>query len=187
MQAFGVRNFSQAFILVATITGFVLMPLAARAETKVAVINIQEIMAESSAAKSIHEQLGEHRKAFQEEFSRYERTLAEEEKRLAEERSAMNPEEFAKRRQEFENKVLETRKLVQKRQRSLEEAAGKALNKIREEVLEIVSALADQEQYDLVITRQNIILAQKEMDVTEQVMVQLNQSLKEVPLQVETQ
>lgn len=161
-------------------------PQAAHAQAKIAVVNIQQIMSDSKAAQSIQGQLDKHRKSFQDEFSQYERTLMDKEKALAEQRAEMPAEEFSKQRETFENEVLETRKLVQKRQRALEEAAAEALNKLRNEVLQIVADMAEKEKYDLVITRQNIILAQKDMEITDAVMAALDKKLTKVDLKVET-
>lgn len=163
-----------------------LIPAHARAENNIAVVNIQQIMVESKAAKNIQTQLDAQRKSFQEEFSKHERDLMEEEKKLKEEHATMPAEEFGKKWQDFEKTVQDTRKLAQKRQKALEEGAGKALTTLRDEVMKIVADISDKEKYDLVLTRQNVILAQKDMDITDEVMKRLNKSLKEVKLKVDT-
>ncbi len=179
-------QYFRIFFLSITVIGLCLLPGMAQAETKVGVVNIQKIMSDSKAAKSIQGQLDTHRKSFQEEFSKHERELLDQEKKIIDMRAELSAEEFAKKRQEFEGQILETRKLVQQRQRSLEQAASDALTVIRKEVVQIVADMADKEEYDLVVTRQNVILAKKEMDITDQIMKSLNKSLKKVDLKVET-
>ena len=162
----------------------VMVPSLAHAETKFAVLNFQSLMADSKAAKSIQNQLEAKRKSFQDEFSKHERELVEKEKSLVDKRSEMSAEEFAKSRQEFENQVNETQKLVQKRQRSLEIAAQKAVSELRVEVTRITAEIAEEKGYDMVLSRQNVILAQEEMDITNDVLKALDKQVKEVKLTI---
>jgi len=164
----------------------VLAPSSVRADTNIAVVSIQKIMSDSRAAKSIQSQLDKQRKSFQDEFSKHERDLMESEKKLVEQRSSLPPEEFTLKKQEFENKILETRKLVQKRQRALEQAAGEALGTVRNKMVDIVSDMAASEGYDLVVTKQYVILSQKELDITDKVLDRLNKDSKEVKLNIST-
>lgn len=182
-------------------------PVAAHAQSKIAVVDIQEIMSESKAAKSIQEQLETQRKAFQDDVSKRERALLDQQKALMEEQGQLMEEQktlagantdgsesfnkklaaFEKKRDEFEAELLEMRKLVQKRRQALEKAAGDAIGKLRMEVVEIVAEIADANDYDMVVTKQNVILAQKDMEITSQVMTRLDKNIKEIELKVETQ
>lgn len=162
----------------------VFMASPAMAETKIGVLNFQSLMSDSKAAKSIQKQLEDKRKAFQDEFSKHERELVEKEKELVDKRADMTAEDFAKSRQEFEADVIETRKLVQKRQRSLEVAAQKAVGELRMEVTAIVAKIAEDKEFDLVLSRQNVVLAQEDMDLTKEVLKALDKELKEVKLVV---
>lgn len=160
----------------------VIAPKHAMAETKFGVLNFQSLMADSKAAKSIQDQLEAKRKSFQDEFSKHERELVEKEKALVDKRAEMTPEEFNKSRQDFESEVLETRKLVQKRQRALEMAAQKAVSELRVEVTRITAEIAKEKGYDMVLSRQNVVLAQEEMDITNDVLKALDKQVKEVKL-----
>jgi len=175
-------------ILMAVVAaGLLLSPVSAfAAEAKVAIVNTQKIMAESLAAKSIQTQLDKHRKSFQEEFSKLERDLMEKEKSLVELRSKLSPEEFEKKGQEYKDEVQRVQKMVQQRRQSLEQGANVALNELRSKVFEIVNGIAEKDQYDIVLARQNVIWTKKEMDITDAVMAQLDKSLKQVDLKVST-
>lgn len=156
------------------------------AETKIAVVDVQKIMSESLGARSIQKQLEDKRKSFQEEFSKHEQDLRDEQKTLIEGREKMSAEDFSKKREAFEGELLEMRKLVQKRQLALEKGASNAIEDLRGEVVKIVAQLAEKNGYDIVLTKQNVILAEKEMDITPEVMTRLDKNLKQVELKVET-
>lgn len=181
-------NFKKIFLFVvfSAFLAVVALPGEAMAETKIAVVNTQKVMVESKAAKSVQVQLETLRKGYQEEFSKHERELSDEAKKLSDSRAGMDAEAFAKKKQAFDAKVLETQKLAKKRQQALEEAAGQALADIRDEVIKIVTDVSQKEQYDLVLTRQNIILAKDSMDITDKIMTNLDKSLKDVKLKIKT-
>ena len=88
-------------------------------------------------------------------------------------------------RGEFEKKILETRKLVQERQISLEKAANKSLQTLRGEIFKIVADIAEEDGFTLVMSRQNVVLAEKSIDITERVMKRLNKSVKKIELEIE--
>ncbi|MCB9991432.1 MAG: OmpH family outer membrane protein [Rhodospirillales bacterium] len=181
------RNFGAGVLLLAIVAVCLSFTAPAFAEGKIGVVNIQEIMSESKAAKSIQEQLQTKRKAYQEEISKHEQTLREEKKKLDEmsRDTEEAKEELTKKAAEFEKKLMETGKLVEKRKQSLEKAAGDAIAELRKKSIEIISDVADENDYDMILTRQNVVLAQKEMDITPEVMKRLDKSLKEIKLKVE--
>jgi Skp family chaperone for outer membrane proteins len=153
--------------------------------TKVAVVDVQRLMSVSKVAKNIQKQLEAERKNFEKEFEEHETRLRDTEKKLGEQRDSMKPDEFKEKRIAFENELLQTRKLVQTRRRALEGAASKALVTVRKEILEIVANIADKDKYDLVIGRENVILASRAMDITDTVLKELDSKLSKVDLKVE--
>lgn len=158
---------------------------AATETTKVAVVDVQKLMSVSKAAKSIQEQIESKRKSYQQEFAKHEDELRETEKSLAEARNVMSADEFNQKREGFENKLLETRKLVQTRRRALEKAAAEALAQLRNKIVSIVASIADEGEYDLVINRQNIILVDKSMDITSEVLTKLDKTMSKIEVKVE--
>ena len=181
-------SFVRAFALCALCMLIYAGPVQAATPTaNVAVVDVQKLMTDSKAAQSIQKQIETKRQQYQQEFSKHEEELRNSEKSLAEARGNLSAEEFNDRRQDFENKLLETRKLVQKRRRALEKAAAAALAQLRNKVVGIVATIADDQKIDLVITRQNIILVDKDLDITAQVLKQLDSSLSKIELKVETE
>ncbi|AGH98075.1 OmpH family outer membrane protein [Micavibrio aeruginosavorus] len=150
----------------------------------IAVIDAQAVLNSSKAGKSIQDQLATQRDAFQKEFSKMERDLGEEEKKLVAERDKLTPEKFAEKRRAFEEKLMDARRLAQRRRVSLEKASADAYNKLRGRMTEIVAEQAQANGYDIVLTRQNVVLAEKEMDITGQVMDKLNKDFPDVKLDI---
>lgn len=150
----------------------------------IAVIDAQAVLNSSKAGKSIQDQLANQRDAFQKEFSKLERDLGDEEKKLVAERDKLTPEKFAEKRRAFEEKLMDARRLAQRRRVSLEKASADAYNKLRSRMTEIVAEQAQANGYDIVLTRQNVVLAEKEMDITGPVMDKLNKDFPDVKLDI---
>lgn len=154
------------------------------AQDKIAVVDVEKIINESKAGQSVHEQLRKSRDLFQKEFSSHENKLAESEKQLVQEKTDLSPEEFAEKRQEFENKLLETRDLFQKRRGALDKGLGNALAELRKNVIEVTAEVSDEEGYQIVITRDSVVIVEKTIDITDKVLSRLNKKISNIKLEV---
>lgn len=172
------------FILI----GLVLMPNLALAQSQlphIAIVDIEQVSSQSLAGQSIQTQLKDRRTAFQKEFSAREDNLMNTEKLLIEEKNNLSAEEFSQKRQEFEKQLLETRNLFQKRRNSLDKGVGEALSQLRKQIIEVTAEIADKENYNMVLTRESVVIVETEMDITEKVIAALNKKLSKIPLNVE--
>ena len=149
-----------------------------------AIVDIQSLLQKSKAAISIQDQLKQQRESFQSEFSKIENDLKSQEKDILAQKDSLSAEEFSKRRDNFQEKLLTSRSIVQKRKNALDEALKEAMKKLRVEILNIVAEIAEENDYKLVMSRQNVIIVDKEIDITEQVLARLDKSLKKIDLNV---
>jgi len=172
-----------AIVLVALLA----FPAAASAQASVVVVDVQKLLTKSAAAQNIQGQVKTRREKLQSEFTTYEEELRSNEKSLVEQRSTLSPEAFAKKRQEFEKELVEKQRLVQGKKRALEEAVIKSTALLRGEIATIVAALSAQNNYDIVLTRQSVVIAAKSVDITDNVMTQLNDTVTQIKLEVASQ
>ena len=66
------------------------------AKPQVAVVNIQEVMKDSTVAKNVREQLESKQKTFQSEIAKKEEDLQKEDKELAKQKSVLSKDAFEK-------------------------------------------------------------------------------------------
>ena len=151
-----------------------------------AVVDVQALLTRSAAAKSIQEQLNVQREEFKKEIGAIDKKLKDQQQALIKSNGKGTEEEFNKKKSELEKSVMDARQTVQKRRNALDVAAGTALEKLRGEITKVVASLSDKNKYDIVISRQNVVLAVKSMDITEEVMKELNSSITKIDLKVET-
>lgn len=160
-------------------------PPASATVARIAVVDVQGLVASSKAGKSIQSQIEKQRDSFKTEFSSLEKDLADMQKKLAEDKSAKDSKEFEAKRKEFETKMMNANKLVQERRQALEQGANEAVLQLRKKIVEIVADIADQEKFTIVIGRQDVVLAEKDMDITEKVLARLDKDLPDVKLKLD--
>jgi len=159
-------------------------PSAARAQelpaTVAAVIDYQRILKEAKAARSIREQIEARRKAYQDEISKEEQRLREADQAFAKQSSIMSPEARAEKRREFEKEVVEVQRLVQERRSELDRASSMALNEVKEVLIEIVTGMADERGFNIVLPSSEVLFFSRRIDLTEDVLTQLDARLPRV-------
>ena len=184
-----VRNALAAVVALATIAVAWLQPWvhhgadAQKLPTTVAaVIDYQRILRDAAAAKSIREQIEARRQAYQEEISKEEQRLHEADKAFAKQRSVLSTEAFAEKRRAFEQEVAEVQRLVQERRRELDSMAAAALNEVKEALIEIVTSIAEERGFNLVLPNSEVLFFSRSLDLTEEVLAKLDARLPQVQL-----
>lgn len=150
--------------------------------TVAAVIDYQRILREAAAAKSIRAQIEARRQAYQEEISKEEQRLHEADKAFAKQRSVLSNEAFAEKRRDFEQEVAEVQRLVQERRRELDNMAAAALNEVKAALIEIVTSIAEERGFNLVLPSSEVLFFSRSLDLTEEVLAKLDDRLPQVQL-----
>ena len=148
-----------------------------------AVIDYQRILRDAAAARSIRQQIESRRKAYQGEISKEEQRLYEADKEFAKQRSLLTPEAFAEKRQAFEEDVSEVQRLVQQRRRELDRVAEVALNEVKTALIEIVTGIAEERGFNLVLPSSEVLFFSRRIDLTEEVLAKLDARLPNVRVQ----
>lgn len=175
------QNLFRLFAFLAIVVAFN-APTFAYAQTSIAVVDVQSLLSQSDASKDIQKQVKARRDKLQAEFSKYEKELRDNEKSIIEDRANMSAEEFAKKREGFEKDIISKQKIVQDKKSKLESGVTKATTTVRGEIAKIVASIADDRGYDVVLTRQSVVIVSKETDITAEVMEKLNKSLPKLKL-----
>jgi len=155
--------------------------------TVAAVIDYQRILRDAAAARSIREQIEGRRKAYQEEIGKEEQRLHEADKAFAKQRSLLTAEAFAEKRREFEREVAEVQRLVQERRRELDNASAQALNDVKTALIEVVTSIAEERGFNLVLPSSEVLFFARKIDLTEEVLAKLDARLPDVRVPKATQ
>lgn len=159
-------------------------PMTAHAADKApfGVIDMARIMKESNAAQGIFKELETKRSEYEKQIKSQEDNLRKAEQDIIAKKAKMSEDEFNKSRKEFEDKLLAAQKMVQDRKQTLDKAYADSVGKLRAESAKITAAVAKERGYTAVITQDAVVLAEPELDVTDEVVKRLNASVKNIPI-----
>lgn len=162
-------------------------PVAQAAEgTTIAVVNIQQIMRDSTAAKSARDQLEGKRKAFQTEISKKEEQMQKEYQELGKQRSVLSKSAFEEKARAFDKKNTEVQKEVQSKKATLDNAFEHTLNDIQKVVTDIIADLAKEKNFDAAIPSSQILYYDPKLDISAEVLKRLNDKLPKLDVKFET-
>lgn len=158
-----------------------LAPVSAFA-ADIVTINIQSILGDSAAAKNAKSQIDAKRNQYQNELKKIEEQLRKEDQTLSEQRSLLSPEALEAKKREFAQQVTNAQKEVQEKRERLGEAYNDAVGDIQEAVMKIVANMAKERGFKVVIPTNNLVYATPDLDITQEVLTQLNKDLPKVSI-----
>lgn len=150
----------------------------------IAVIDVQKIMQESNASKSVSKAFETLRDSYQKEISALEDKLRKGEDELRKQQTVLAPEALANKRRDFEKQVAEVQKTVQARKRVLETTLNEAMAVVHKTMVEVVADISRERGANLVLARQQFVLVDTQLDVTDAVMERVNKKLPQVALNI---
>lgn len=151
----------------------------------IAVVNVQQIMQDSAAAKSATTQLKDKQKSFQDEIKKKDDALQKEEKELVKQKDALSQEAFEKKAHAFRNKVTDVQKEVQSKKALLDNAYGRALGEIQKVTSEIIADLAKEKGFSVAIPTSQLLYADNKIDISAEVLERLNKKLPKLNVKFE--
>lgn len=154
----------------------------AKAQVNIAVVDVDEILIKSSAAKSVKQEVDTKRKGFIKDVKKEEDALRSAQKSIEEKHADMTQDELKRTIQDFDKKRLEAKKTIDNKKAKLEQSYTAAMNTLTKVIYEVCQEIANERQIDLVITRQNIIVGNSALDITDDVLKRMNKKLPNLSL-----
>lgn len=152
-------------------------PALAQDASGIVVINIQQIMKDSAAAKSARDQITQRQKAFLAENSKKESELQKEDQELGKQRTVLSPDAFEQKLRDFREKVTNAQKEMSDKKRQLDHAYNTAVSEMQKTVVDIVGDLAKEKGFKVAIPTSELLYAESSMDITAEVLDRLNKKL----------
>ncbi len=178
------------FGLVLLICVLAAMPVMAQEKSQpkamlaVAVIDVQRIIRESLATKSMRPQLKKLQSSYEKEFKRKEQELRKANRDLIGRRVVLSPEAYAERRRELQKRASAVQRSVQERKRIIDRAIGRTMGKVNRELHQITIEIAKERSISLVFVKSAVFLSAKRHDITAQALQRLNKRLPSVNVTV---
>lgn len=171
----------------AILIGALLAPMTVSAEAPakvpapvVAVIDIQVVMRDSSAAKDVRVQRDKYLQTYQADFSKDEEKLRQADQELSRQRSVLTAEAFAEKRQGFEQQVAAFQRKVQGRRRGLDRAYNTAMSQLQDALIKVTDELAQEKGANLILLKSQTFLLDPKMEITAAAIERLNKKMPSV-------
>jgi len=153
----------------------------------IAVVDVQRILQESTAAKSVQTAIEAQRDAYQKEISALEDKLRSAEQDLVKQKTVLSPDAFNKRQTDFQKQVADLQRTVQTRKRALDQALDTAMVQVQKAMVDIVGEVAMEKGANMVLARHQFIIHATIYDQTDTVLKRLNERLPKVEVVVPKQ
>lgn len=146
------------------------------------VLGVPDIMRASSAAQAVDKVIGARKEKLQLEAQRAEANWREMQQSLQNDIAHISRDQALVRERALQDRVRTDRRLLQERQRIIQEAAQVALGQIERTLIQIIRQVAESRGMNLVLHRSQVALNVQEFDITDAVVAQLNKALPTVQI-----
>ncbi len=183
-----VTAFAAGSMRLVLLLGCLLLPSISAAQTEpakpalIGILDTQKVLRESVAMRGLSQQMEARRNSFQEELRQREDELRAADQELARQRSILSAEAFTEKRSELEQQVASLQRQVQTRRKELDRVYGQAVKQVQGALVTIAQKIASERQLDLVLPKTAVVLVRNDMEITDEVVKRLNETLTEVTI-----
>lgn len=143
----------------------------------VGVVDLQTIMAQSTAGQSVIKQREDLRNALKADVAKQEKELHEADQELARQRSILAPEAFQERQRALGMRVAEVQRSVEYRKIAIERAVGTAFDEIQKKTIEATGQVASERGVNLVLLRPQVVMFDGKFELDPAVLEKVNKAL----------
>lgn len=144
---------------------------------KVMVVDTQRIYRETAALKQLEAGLNSRRSTYLDELRAKEKELRVADRGLGRQRSVLSSEEFSQRRGALEQQKFTLQRELQSRKRAIDQRFAKAMERLQDQLSEIVQEIAERRNADLVLAKNAVIVTKPGLEITEEALLELNRWL----------
>ena len=161
-------------------------PAAAQDGSSIAILDMERILRESKAAKNLREEIDKQRQIHQSNLNERENALRTADEELARQRAVLSSEAFAAKRKELQDQAMSLQQEFLTRQKEMEALFGKGIGQVRNALAEVAKEIADERGISLILLKATIVLASRDLDITEEALKRLDQKLPSVDLSTQS-
>ena len=151
-------------------------------EKTIVYIDLNKIMNNSIAGKSITSQLENNHKKNISKFKNIEEELKKEEAEIISQKNVITKEEFEKKIIDLRNKAYKFRKERNNNINNLNNQRLEATSKMITLVRPILSEFSDKNSISLIIDKKNIIIGKTLLDITDDILKIIDEKIGKIPL-----
>lgn len=147
---------------------------------KIAVIDINGVLEQSMAIKKIRAIIDEENQKFLASTEEQQQALRSEEQELEAQRQILDETEFDRRLKQFQDKVASLQQKLQRQRREFDLSLQQANDQLRKLLYQIIADISKENGYTLVIQKQNVVLYDLSIDISDTALLRLNERTKDM-------
>ena len=168
--------------ILASILLYILISVPGYSSEKIVYLDVEKIMQQSTAGKSIIAQLKKKREASISKFKKKEKDIIDKEKKLVSQKNVLSKEEFEKKIVELRNEISNYQKEINKTSNEIAKSRVKASTKMISKLTPILEEYSKKNSIRIIVQKKNIVMGKKEDDITKDILELVNQKIKSIKL-----
>jgi len=151
----------------------------------IAVLDVQKVMRDSAAAKSIRAAVEAQRQTFEGEIEAERSAIKADDDRLRQQQTVLAPEALTQRRRELERRYADLRRRADQAGGVLNRAVNTAMRTLRQEMATVLAELMKEQDINITLARSAVLVFDEQLNVTEIVLARLDQRLPTIEVKIE--
>ena len=151
-------------------------------EQKIVYLNVDKIMQQSIAGKSIKKQLEKLYTKNLEKFKKNDEILKNKEKKLIAQKNILSQEDFQKELSSLRKEIINFQKEQVKARDDINKLRIGATNKLISQLSPILQEYAKKNSVSLILQKKNIVMGKKEIEITDEILEITNKEIKNIKI-----
>ncbi|MFL2895551.1 MAG: OmpH family outer membrane protein [Candidatus Pelagibacter sp.] len=161
---------------------FLIFSFSYAEDQKIVYLNIEKIMQNSIAGKSIKKQLENLYSKDLEKFKKNDEILKNKEKKLIAQKNILSQEDFQKELTNLRSEIIKFQKDQVRARENINKLRIGATSKLISKLSPILQEYAKKNSISLILQKKNIIMGKKEIDITDKILSITNNEIKDIKI-----
>jgi len=161
---------------------FLIFTLSYAEEQKIVYLNVDEIMQQSIAGKSIKKQLENIYNKNLEKFKKNDEILKNKEKKIIAQKNILSKEDFQKELTGLRTEIINFQKEQVKARDEINKLRLGATNKLISKLSPILENYAKKNSISLILQKKNVVMGKKEIEITDDILSIANEKIKNIKI-----
>ncbi len=161
---------------------FIFIALPGFSSEKIVYLDVEKIMKDSLAGKSIIAQLKKKRESSITKFKSREKDIFEKEKKLISQKNILSKEDFEKKLKDLRNDISNYQKDRNKTSNEITKSRVNASTKLISKLTPILEDYSKKNSIRIIVQKKNIVMGKKEDDITKDILELINQKVKSIKI-----
>ena len=168
--------------ILASILLLILISTTSYSSEKIVYLDVEKIMQDSTAGKSIIAQIKKKREVSISKFKKIEKEIIEKEKKLISQKNVLSKEEFESKLKGLRNDISNYQKDRNKTSNEITKSRVKASTSLISKLTPILEEYSKKNSIRIIVQKKNIVMGKKEDDITKDILELINQKVKSIKI-----